>query len=297
MKKSALILLILTLITSGIRVFASEKEKEAFTLEKKQTSSLEMSYERFGLGREDKAFDSGEKYSILAVQEPSPGEQPSAHKFSISFSYGAGFSETKTLLSWSQEVFYESALYNINYATRKGNYFGFGLGFQFSSNLGIELGGLFGSKNMTADYDASIPHPLLFNSPREADAQDRLKISENALFLNVVLFVPIKRLSLNFFGGPAYFMTSIDLVKAITVAESYPYDTISISCQKGNIKQNVFGGNAGVAFDFFLSPNFALFIKGHYFLGKANFNPSEEIPALSLSLVGGQAGGGIKLRF
>ena len=218
-------------------------------------------------------------------------------KFSLAFNYGAGLSEATSLLSWTQEIYYESALYDIDYATRKGSYFAFGVGYQFSSHVGVEIGGIFGSRNMEASYTASLPHPLLFNSPREADAQERFKVNENAVFFNVVIFVPMKRLSLNFFGGPAYFLASASLIKEIKAAETYPYESISLSSQKEKITQNVFGGNAGVALDFLLFTNFALFLKGHYFFGKANFDPAGEIPILSLSLVGGQIGGGIKLRF
>jgi len=243
------------------------------------------------------AFVLGEEEGSQAGRVAPATKQAKAPRFSLSFYYGAGFSETSALVSWSEEVFYESALYNINYATRKGNFFEIGLGYQFSSNVGVEIGGIFGSRNIEANYTASVPHPLFFNFPREANAQDRFKISENAVFFNMVIFVPMKRLSLNFFGGPAYFLASVDLIKEITVSESYPYESISISSQKEKISRNVFGGNVGAGFDFFLSSNFALFLKGHYFFGKANFDPAGDIPALSLSLVGGQVGGGVKLRF
>jgi len=224
-------------------------------------------------------------------------QQKKIPKFSLSFNYGAGLSKATSLLSWTQDVYYESALYDIDYATKKGNYFGIGVGYQFSSYVGVEIGGIFGSRNMKANYKASLPHPLLFNSPREADAQERFKVNENAVFFNVVIFVPMKRLSLNFFGGPAYFSASANLIKEIKTAETYPYESISLSSQKEKITQNVFGGNVGVGFDFLFSTNFALFLKGHYFFGKANFDPAGEIPTLSLSLIGGQIGGGIKLRF
>ena len=224
-------------------------------------------------------------------------QQKKIPKFSLSFNYGAGLSKATSLLSWTQDVYYESALYDIDYATKKGNYFGIGVGYQFSSYVGVEIGGIFGSRNMKANYTASLPHPLLFNSPREADAQERFKVNENAVFFNVVIFVPMKRLSLNFFGGPAYFSASANLIKEIKTAETYPYESISLSSQTEKITQNVFGGNVGVGFDFLLSTNFAFFLKGHYFFGKANFDPAGEIPTLSLSLIGGQIGGGIKLRF
>ena len=94
---------------------------------------------------------------------------------------------------------------------------------------------------------------------------------------------------------PAKYRTN--LIKEIKTAETYPYESISLSSQKEKITQNVFGGNVGVGFDFLLSTNFAFFLKGHYFFGKANFDPAGEIPTLSLSLIGGQIGGGIKLRF
>jgi len=233
-----------------------------------------------------------EKPSIAVAVEKKSGRK----KFSIRLGYNAGFSTQNESVSWSKEIYYENALFGINYGAKKGNSFNFGLGYKFSHSVGVELGVDIASRNLNANYDASIPHPLYFDSPRETQNMASYKITENAAFLNFVVNFPFSRFGLDLFAGPTYFFASAELIGAIQYSQSYPYSSITISAQSQKFNKNVFGFNAGASLIFNFSQSMGIFLNGQYFTASADLKPAE-IPGLKLSLGGLKAGGGIKISF
>jgi hypothetical protein len=233
-----------------------------------------------------------EKIGTPVSTEKKPGRK----SFSIRLGYNAGFATQNASISWSREIYYEDAVFGVSYSAKKGNSFCAALGYKFARSLGIEIGVDVASRNLNANYDASIPHPLRFNSPREAQSGATYKIMENAAFINLVLTVPSDRFGLDIFAGPAYFFSSAELVRGIDYSQSYPYSSITISAQNQKLSKNVFGFNGGASVTVTFTPNFGVFLSGQYFSGSADFRPSE-VPGLKLSLGGLKAGGGIKLSF
>ncbi|MGA2362140.1 MAG: outer membrane beta-barrel protein [Candidatus Aminicenantales bacterium] len=223
---------------------------------------------------------------------------PRSPKISLRFAYGADLLKVNESISWTQVVYQENASYSVNYDVGKGHSWSVGLGYRFSDQVGIELGFDLASRNLIAGNRASIPHPLYFNSPREADSTERRKIQESAFSLDLIYSIPFGKLGLDLYAGPTYFITSAELTGAIAYTESaYPYDSISITPQTEKLRKNVIGLNAGSSVNLYLSKNFAVFITARYLWAKAGFQPSSGIPQLNLALGGLRLGGGLKLVF
>lgn len=233
-----------------------------------------------------------EKATIPVAYEEKAGRK----KITIRLGYNAGFATQSNSVSWQREIYYENAAFGVDYNVKKGNSFNCGLGYKFSRSVGVEIGVDIASRNLNASYDASIPHPLYFNSPREAVGSAGYKVSENAAYINLVLTIPISRLGLDFFVGPAYFFTSAELIGGLQYSQSYPYSSVTLNAQNQKISKNVIGFNGGASLTFYFTQSMALFIVGQYFSGTADFQPSET-PGLKLSLGGLKAGGGIKVSF
>lgn len=223
---------------------------------------------------------------------------PRSPRISIRFGYGAGLLKENKSISWTQEVYQENATYSVDYDARKGNSLSLGIGYKLSNAVGIDLGLDIASRSLIAGNGASIPHPLYFNSPREAESSKNHKIKENAVFLNLVYSIPFGKLELDLYAGPAYFNTSTELTSAITYTESiYPYSSVSISTQSEKLKKNGFGFNVGSSLNFYMSKSFAVYVSARYLSAKANFLPTSGIPELSLTLGGFKVGGGLKIIF
>ena len=233
-----------------------------------------------------------EKATIPVAYEEKAGRK----KITIRLGYNAGFATQSNSVSWQREVYYENAAFGVDYNVRKGNSFNCGLGYKFSRSVGVEIGVDIASRNLNASYDASIPHPLYFNSPREAVGAAGYKVSENAAYVNLVLTIPISRLGFDLFAGPAYFFTSAELIGGLQYSQSYPYSSVILKAQNQKISKNVMGFNAGASLTFYFMQNMGVFIAGQYLSGSAEFRPSEA-PGLKLSLGGLKAGGGIKISF
>lgn len=223
---------------------------------------------------------------------------PGFPRISFRFAYGGDLLKINQSISWTQSVYQENASYSVNYDVEKGRSLGVGLGYKFSDKVGIELGFDLGSRNLVAVNGASIPHPLYFNSPREAGSTDRHSIQENAFSLDLVYSIPFSKLGLDLYAGPTYFIASAELTSAIAFAESsYPYNSVSISAQTEILRTDVIGFNAGLSLNLYLIKNIAVLITARYLWAKADFQPSSGIPPLNLALGGLRLGGGLKLVF
>lgn len=215
----------------------------------------------------------------------------------LKFSYNAGFSEESKPTSWSQEIYYENASYNITNNFAKGNAVIAGLGYKLSPTFGYEVGVHISSRNINTNFNVSIPHPLLFNSPRAAENTGSYKLTENAAYFNFILRIPFSKLSLDLFAGPAYFAATAQLINQINVSDTYPYQDVNISAVTETIKKSVFGFNGGASLNFYFASYFGIFLNAQYFSGSADFDLSSNIPDLKISLGGFKAGGGFKILF
>ncbi len=232
---------------------------------------------------------------IPITADPAP---PRSSRIVVRIGYSMGFLEGSESVSWTQEVYQENADYSVGYEAKKGNSFNFGIGYRFSSALGVDIGLDMASRDLGAINSASIPHPLYFNSPREADNTKGYRLKENVAFLNLVYCVPFGKLELDLFAGPAYFMTSTELTNSITFTESaYPYTTVSITSQSEKQKKNLVGFNAGTSLNFYFSKNVAISIGARYLSAKSTYAVSSGIPSVSFGHGGLKIGGGLKLVF
>jgi len=217
----------------------------------------------------------------------------------IRLNYYAGFSEqTKSAATWEENLYYENAAYTIDYRFKNGSSFDLSLGYNFSKTLGMEMGVDISSKNIGADYNVSIPHPILSNRPRTAQGSSGYKLTENVAFINLLLRTPeISKIGFELFGGPAYFLANCEVIKEIQINDPYPHNAITLGAVSEKIKKNVLGFNAGASMNFHLSKNIGLFVSSKYFSANADIKPSSNIPGINVSLGGFKAGGGLEIVF
>ena len=102
---------------------------------------------------------------------------------------------------------------------------------------------------------------------------------------------------MDIFGGPAYFLSKIELIKEIQFSDSYPYEQISISASTEEVKKNSFGFNAGASFNYNIAKGLDIFVNAQYFSSSVDFEPTSDIPGLKLTLGGFRAGAGFKILF
>jgi len=104
-------------------------------------------------------------------------------------------------------------------------------GYRFWGQFGVAIGAAHSSASGPVAIRASIPHPFLLDQDRlvEGESGD-LSRTETAAHLQLFYeMAPRGKWRARFFAGPSYFNIEQDLVREVTVNESYPYDTATFS--------------------------------------------------------------------
>ena len=167
-----------------------------------------------------------------------------------------------------------------------------------SNAVGVELGLDRTSRDLTADGHILVPHPLYFDSPREASDSASGGMTETALSLDILGRFPLGPIELDVWAGPALFLANADVITGLPFTESaYPYETVSMDMRLEKGRKSAFGLSAGTSLDIRLSRGLALSMTGRYLRATAGFQPSSGIPRQNVALGGFKIGGGLKVAF
>jgi len=212
--------------------------------------------------------------------------------------YGPGILKESRSSTWTAPVYQEEASFASVYGIAKGLSFFAGLGYMFSNTVGVGIGLDRTSRELTADGHILVPHPLYFDSSREASGSASGGMTETALSLDLLWRLPFGRFEFDAWAGPALFLANADVISGMPFTESaYPYETVSMVMQLEKGRKSAFGLSAGTSLDIRLSRGIALSMTGRYLRATAGFQPSGGIPRQSIALGGFKIGGGLKVAF
>ncbi len=202
--------------------------------------------------------------------------------------------------SWNFNLYHEEGQVTEDYRIdSSGTAFDAGIGFYFFKNMAIEISFIPASGKTKGTFTASFPHPLYFESPREAAWENaNLKFSASEINLNLLFSLPLfSKLSFYLTAGGTYFSgVKIENLKLINWNENgYPYLDVSVNPQYSLYSKDAFGFNAGGGLDYFVSPSLGLNLNVRYSDGTA----AMEIEGKNVSIKTGgiRATGGIKFAF
>src|SRR5262249_10972203 len=142
---------------------------------------------------------------------------------------------------------------------------------------------------------AQVPHPFYFNRPRPVSGDATgLTRSETAINVEALVMLPIRpRWQAALFGGPTWFMVDQDLVTAVTVSDTYPFDTATFG-RAAAVRQShsAAGFNLGGDLSFLLRPHVGLGFDVRYSRATVKLTDTATLVA-----GGPHIGGGIRFRF
>jgi hypothetical protein len=151
----------------------------------------------------------------------------------------------------------------------------------------------------TTSLNAAVPHPLLFNRPRQATATLESSYVESAYQFDAVWMIPItSRVDLALSGGPTLLVVSQDLVSGLAVAENSPsFSTVEIAkVDVVSEKSNVFGIGFGADVTYFIKRMFGVGANVRYVAANMDLTQSNGAP-VSVGLGGLRFGVGARIRF
>jgi hypothetical protein len=247
----------------------------------------------------------GEGAALSTTTQPKPKKPVKLHpleinkfkRYSLRSSYFMGFMAAKQTSTYSPTINREQASFVTEYETKKGNAVDAALGYKFSPAFGIELGAAIASRDVAAAMTAAVPHPLLFDNPRQASGEAGYKLNETALYLNLVYSFAMKILTIDLFAGPCFVMSKTTVVTGYTVTDAYPYSQVDVAFASQALKKNALGFNAGIAVEYYFGNTLGLVASARFSSAKAKFATATDVPDVEFNLGGLQAGVGLKIKF
>jgi hypothetical protein len=145
------------------------------------------------------------------------------------------------------------------------------------------------------EIDASLPHPLKFNSPRPIEGTAAGDHEETAAHLQIAYIVPIDkkdRMQLVVFGGPSFYTVKQSVVTAVRHSESYPYDEATFAgATVASEEEQKTGFNVGADFAYYFTKNLGAGGIVRFSSAKTTFSLGD------VDAGGALVGGGVRLRF
>lgn len=163
-------------------------------------------------------------------------------------------------------------------------------------NIGVGVSGSHSEDSGTAQVHALVPHPFVFNQPREVNGPADVTSIESVVHVQVAYWTQLTpRLDLIVSGGPSFFRVEQDFVNDVAYTETAPYDTATFqSATVERQQQSVTGGNIGGEVGWRLARHLGLEGAVRYSHAHADFPGTSATP---VPVGGFHLGGGVRFLF
>lgn len=230
---------------------------------------------------------------------PAAAQSPAQPRVEISVNVGAltgasTFTETETFPSNGGE----NATVTVDHGVKTALGFSVGGAVRIVPRLWVGVQYAAADMKASASITAVVPHPLLFNAPRTVEGSiDEATHNEQNVHVDVMYALPVSAVDVKVMAGPTFFSLKQDFVSAVTVSETYPFDTATFnSATKKELSNTAVGFNAGVDISRALTSHVAIGGLVRYSRGDVKFDD----PAIGQQTVkagGVEVAGGVRLRF
>jgi hypothetical protein len=234
--------------------------------------------------------------SVPAIsQETAVNEEPKVHIFVSGLYNPQTFTFTD---SRSTPMYEEEATFQGNWTSSTGPAFGLGGTYRILSSLSVGVGFEVLSSDATESFQASLPHPLYFDSDRSIEGgPTSLSYKENAAHFLVSYTRAVGKFVVAISGGPSYFMTKMEVIDTYTHSESYPFDEVTLgSVQLSTFDANGLGFNVGGWIGFRIVDALAVGVDMRFSQAKPKFTTSAG-NEVEVTAGGARVGAGVRILF
>jgi opacity protein-like surface antigen len=223
--------------------------------------------------------------------------QSGESKFKVLLDGGVGFSidysESRTF-----HEFVETGSVTASYKNKTGPGFLGGIEYALTRNFGIRASFSYMTRDGSASWTGSFPHPLYFNQPRSASGDlTSLSYNETSAHLDAVFTTRAGPVDVSLFGGGSLIKVSADLIGTIQKTETYPFDEVTIaSVPTVSASDSPIGLNVGAGVDYRINQRFGVGVQGLLSRAKAKL-PSPAGGTIDVDAGGFHVTGGLRIRF
>ena len=206
-------------------------------------------------------------------------------------------SQAITTLS-TQDVYEEQATFSTSQEIESGPVFDVSAGLRVWRNLLVGVGYSRYSDSSSADITARIPHPLVFDAPREVTTTaGDFDHAEDAVHFIATWMVPVTdKIEASVFGGPTIFTVKQAYVTSIGFSETgAPFTSVNVDAPEvGDDSETAVGYNLGADVTYLVTPRIGVNLFGRYTGATAKF---EAVEGGEIKVGGPQFGVGVRFRF
>jgi hypothetical protein len=193
----------------------------------------------------------------------------------------------------------ETETVDVTYPMKPGVLVDVGAGYRLWKDLGIGVAVSRTNDDGSAQVDASVPHPFLFNQPRTISGKESGVVhTETGVHVQVQYLVPSStHLHVVLSAGPSWLIVEQEAVTGVIVTESYPYDTAAFGGAVTKLLNTSGPGfHAGVDLTWMFSRNAGVGGLVRYTHANIDLDVAEE-RTIGMKAGGVQGGVGIRVKF
>jgi hypothetical protein len=238
-------------------------------------------------------------FLIAAVgAAPAAAQSNSQSRVEISANVGAVTGASKFTESEAFPVNAETETVTVAHGTKTSVGFNVGAAVRIFPRFWVGAQYAIADTKPGASITAVVPHPLLFNEPRTVQGSiNAVAHNEQNLHVDLMYALPVPAVDLKVIGGPTFFNVKQDFVSAVTVGETYPFDTATFgSATTTALSKSAVGFNAGVDISRPVSSMVAVGALIRYSRGEVKFD-SQTMGQQTVKAGGIEAGAGVRVRF
>jgi hypothetical protein len=197
------------------------------------------------------------------------------------------------------DAFAEQGRIEAAYDAGSGPGFEAGLVWNFTRSLGVGIAGGVVSRDVSADYQARVPHPLFLSRDRTAEGTvDGLDYQEAQGHLDLVYTGRSGSFDFSLFAGPSYFSFSSDLLGEPAYDQSYPYETITVTNVPAVSSDDTgFGFNVGAGLGYRFNQRIGFGVQGRFSRATIELVPVAGQDTVEIDAGGFQIAGGLRIYF
>ena len=217
-------------------------------------------------------------------------------------SINAGFRPVSTTFdgSTSKPLNLETAIIDTTYRVSRGKSFDGGVAFTMRNDFAVGIAVSSFSKETDTTVNATIPHPIFFNTPRAiAGTPSGLTRHELVAHVQAIYVIrPINRLDVAVGVGPSFFRVRHEFVSDVSVTEVYPYDSTTFAAASSQQATKFKTGfNVGVDFGIRMGRSVGVGGLVRFSRASVDFAVPNGNPNVTADVGGLQAGAGLRFYF
>lgn len=236
--------------------------------------------------------------AVALLPSTAEGQRPSTPRAFVSANIGSQATSTEFDHVTTVPVNREDGTVTTSYRVESGLMFDVGGGVLVRRQLWLGASVSHFSASGDADAIAQVPHPFFFNQHRAvAGTPSDLERAETAVHVSVMWDLStLGRWQLKVLGGPSFFKVRQDLVTAVQIQESFPFDTAAYAGADVEDHSEVgVGFHAAADLSTYLTPSIGIGVLVRYSRGEVTF--SDASPSVSATAGGAHIAGGLRVRF